>query len=74
MKDKSSCKDCLEKHKPDAELPGDLPACDTKDAYSLTEHSDREKKTWCSYMENGFRESRDIMDKQGTPDQTQKGK
>lgn len=64
MKDKSSSKDCLEKRKPDAALPGDMTAADGPGKNHHTDFSDREKKTWCSYMERGFRESRDITDKE----------
>ena len=48
----------------EAGMHGCLPLRDAQDTYSLTEHSDREKKTWCGYMERVFRESRDITDKE----------
>lgn len=37
-------------------------------------HPDRENKTWCSYMENGFRESRIIIDAQSGANADDSGK
>ena len=34
-----------------------------------TPHGQRKRKTWCSYMEKGFRETRDMVDKQAESDQ-----
>lgn len=68
MKEKPSCSICHDIQKDDVVVPdkmsaGELPVKNNPGDYSI-----RKNKTWCSYMENGFRETRDLMNEQVTPD------
>lgn len=71
MKDKQRVKNCRDNEKIDADVKGEMPAGETPDKKRLSDYSDREKKTWCSYMERGFRESRDTMNRKEMIDQSQ---
>ena len=49
------------KHESNVEI---LPEDGENKKNSLIDHPEPKKKTWCSYMENGFRESRSLLNKE----------
>lgn len=49
------------KYKAESENP---PEKEDEQKIILTDHYDPKKKTWCSYMEKGFRESRSLDNKE----------
>lgn len=69
MEDKASCNNYSENKIHEVKLPADLPAGDIPDKDLVTDFGDRKRKTWCSYMEKGFRETRDMIVKQAESDQ-----
>jgi len=67
MKEKLSINNCVHEQKPGSAATRTPAACDFPDKINLTAHGDRERKTWCSYMENGFRETAELLEKEVSP-------
>lgn len=67
MKEKPSCSNCHDIQKDDVVVPDKMSAGDATAKNNTADYSVRKNKTWCSYMENGFRETRDLMNEQVTP-------
>lgn len=62
MKKKTSCNNNPENQKNDVIVSDKAPACDAPLKNNSVDYSVRKNKTWCSYMENGFRETRDMIE------------
>jgi hypothetical protein len=67
MKDKQSHCNCYKNDENNRPAPVNPASSDKPEEESPADRHGRKSKTWCSYMERGYRETREIIDNETVP-------